>query len=185
MRGPWPAAAVPLLALLPVLGVAACTASSAADSGSAAFAPSGPAVAPAPASRPGSTVVDATSTDGSAVAAVGRRVDGIPHFLAVPPGATVTGSAVQPDHGRLQVSITGTTSAPVSDVLGFYRRTLTAAGFTATDDGLLPPGSTGAAYGHAGQLLVVAVVDHGPVRAFSVGGTVDAPPASATTADHG
>jgi len=177
------------LALTITVALSGCSAASGAGPGSAAFAPAGAAATGAAHGTTGRTVVDATSTAvaagtavtagtgataGAAVAAVGRRVDGIPRFLAVPVGATVTGSAVQPFHGRLQVSITGTTPAPVSDVLGFYRRTLTAAGFTATDDGLLPPGSTGTAYGHAGQLLVVAVVDHGSVRSFSIGGTVDA-----------
>jgi hypothetical protein len=101
-------------------------------------------------------------------------VAGIPSFVAVPPGATVTGSAVGHKGRLLEVSITASTRARVVDVLAFYRRTLTTAGFSATDDAVLPPGSAGTAYGRSGtgELLVVAVVDHGTSRSFSIGGTV-------------
>jgi hypothetical protein len=133
---------------------------------------------PAVTSTAGRVTAQTAAVAGSAdvSAAAGVRVDGIPAFLAVPPGASVTGSAVGHKGTLLQVSITGSTGAKVADVLAFYRKTLTTAGFTATDDGVLPSGSSGTAYGRGdtGELLVVAVVDNGSARSFSVGGTVAA-----------
>jgi hypothetical protein len=117
------------------------------------------------------------SASGPPSAAAGRLVDGFPAVVVpIPPDARITGSAVQPRPDRpdlLGVSATGTSRLSPRNLLGFFHVRLRRAGFTATDDSLLPPGASGAAFGRApGELLLVAVVDRGPDRSWSIGGTV-------------
>jgi len=121
-------------------------------------------------------VVRTPSPDPSARA--GGLVDGFPAEVPVPVGAHVTASALQARGDLLAVSVTGTSTLAVPALLGWFRARLHAEGFTATDDSLLPRGAAGAAYGRPGgrELLLVAVVDRGAERSWSVGGTV-APPA--------
>ena len=59
-------------------------------------------------------------------------------------------------------------------MLDFYAKTLRRAGFSQTKGSVLPPGAVGLAFSRDGgqELLVVAVVDRGGLRSFSVGGTV-------------
>ena len=170
------AARTAMIALTVATGVLATTACGSAPSAPAAGVAAGPTGAVPSAAGQVTAQTAAVVGSGDVSAAAGVRVDGIPAFLAVPPGASVTGSAVGHKGTLLQVSITGSTGAKVADVLAFYRKTLTKAGFTATDDGVLPTGSSGTAYGRGdtGELLVVAVVDNGSARSFSVGGTVAA-----------
>ena len=117
-------------------------------------------------------VVQTPSLDPSARA--GGLVDGFPGVVPVPVGAHVTASAVQARGDLLAVSVTGTSPLPVPALLAWFRARLTGEGFTATDDSLLPRGASGAAYGRPGgrDLLLVAVVDRGTERSWSVGGTV-------------
>jgi hypothetical protein len=109
-------------------------------------------------------------------AAAGRLVDGFPAAVPIPPNARITGSATQPRPDRpdlLGVSVTGTSRRTSADLLAFFHDRFAAARFTATDDSLLPPGALGAAFGRdRGELLLVAVVDRGTDRSWSIGGTV-------------
>jgi len=107
-------------------------------------------------------------------ARVDGLVDGMPAVVPVPVGAHVTTSAVQARGALLAVSVTGTSTLAVPALLAGFRDRLLAEGFTATDDSLLPRGAAGAAYGRPGgrELLLVAVVDRGGTRSWSVGGTV-------------
>lgn len=106
-------------------------------------------------------------------AATGRLVAGLPPVIPIPPGATITASARQPQGGLVAVSVTGTSRSTTTDLLAFFHTRLAAASFTATDDSLLPAGASGAAFGRGGnELLVVAVVDRGTTRSWSVGGTL-------------
>jgi hypothetical protein len=115
-----------------------------------------------------------SSSDGPSALA-GGLVAGLPGVVPVPPTAHVTASALQPRGSLLGVSVTGTSAQDVADLLAFFRRRLTAAGFTATDDHLLPKGAAGAAFGRGDrEVLIVAVVDRGGERSWSVGGTVAA-----------
>jgi hypothetical protein len=124
-------------------------------------------------------VLATPADDAPPSAAAGRIVDGFPSVVPIPPGARITGSAVQdrPDRpGVRGVSVTGTSTTSTKDLLAFFRGRLRKAGFTATDDSLLPAGASGAAYGRGpGELLLVAVVDLGAERSFSIGGTVAQP----------
>ena len=118
-------------------------------------------------------------------AAAGALVPGFPStLLPLLPGATVTASAVQRHSGVMDVSLSATTRAPAPTVLAFYSGVLGRAGFSQTRGTMLPPGAIGLAFGRgAGQeLLVVAVVDRGAVRSFSVGGTLSGSTTSAGTA---
>ena len=110
-------------------------------------------------------------------ARAGGLVDDFPTVVPVPTGAHVTASAVQARGSLLAVSVTGTSPSSVPVLLAWFRTRLRAEGFTATDDGLLPRGAFGAAYGRPGgvELLLVAVVDRGAERSWSVGGTVTPP----------
>jgi hypothetical protein len=107
-------------------------------------------------------------------ARAGGLVDGLPDVVPVPPGGHITGSALQARGDLLEVSVTGTSTLAVPALLAWFRGRLRAEGFTATDDSLLPKGASGAVYGRPGgvELLLVAVVDRGPARSWSVGGTV-------------
>jgi hypothetical protein len=124
-------------------------------------------------SRPAAAVL---STSASASSRVDRvPVAGFPtRMVPVPPGATVTASAVEPAAGVLKVSLTGTSPASVQQILDFYHSTLLGEGFTATSGNVLPAGASGAAYSRGGdtELLIVAVADDGVRRSFSIGGTV-------------
>jgi hypothetical protein len=117
----------------------------------------------------------ATPSGGQRPTAVaGRLVTGFPTVVPVPAGAHVTASAMEPHGDLLAVSVTGTSRQPLAALLAYIRDRLTRAGFTATDGSLLPAGASGAAFGrHAGtEMLIVAVVDRGTERSFSIGGTV-------------
>jgi hypothetical protein len=107
-------------------------------------------------------------------AVAGRLVTGFPTVVPVPSGAHVTASAVEPHGDLLAVSVTGTSRQPVAALLTFVRSRLLHAGFTATDNSLLPSGASGAAFGRNGgaEMLIVAIVDRGAERSFSIGGTV-------------
>jgi hypothetical protein len=107
-------------------------------------------------------------------AVAGRLVEGFPDQVPVPAGAHVTASAVEDRGELLAVSVTGTSKQPVADLLAFFRSRLTRAGFTATEGSLLPAGASGAAFGRSGgaEMLIVAVIDRGGERSFSIGGTV-------------
>jgi hypothetical protein len=121
------------------------------------------------------TQVLATPAGGRPPTAVaGRLVTGFPTVVPVPSGAHVTASAVEPHGDLLAVSVTGTSRQPVAALLAFIRSRLLHAGFTATDDSLLPAGASGAAFGRHGgaEMLIVAIVDRGTERSFSIGGTV-------------
>lgn len=104
-------------------------------------------------------------------------VAGFPADLVpVPPGASVTSSAVEPTGDGRQVSLTGTSTASAKKILAFYRGTLTEAGFTVARGSVLPSGVTGTAFSRHGEqeLLLLAVTDTGGRRSFSIGGTVRA-----------
>ncbi|MDQ1286883.1 MAG: hypothetical protein QG622_448 [Actinomycetota bacterium] len=106
-------------------------------------------------------------------AASGRLVGGIPVVVPVPPGATVTTSAVGHENGLLTVSVTGTSGEPAADLLAFFRERLTLAAFTATEGSPLPEGAVGAVFGRGErEVLLVAIVDHGVSRSWSLGGTL-------------
>jgi hypothetical protein len=107
-------------------------------------------------------------------AVAGRLVADFPAVVPLPPGAQVTASAVEPHGDLLAVSVTGTTRQSVAALLAFIRTRLIRAGFAATDDSLLPHGASGAAFGRHGgaEMLILAVVDRGAERSFSIGGTV-------------
>jgi hypothetical protein len=108
-------------------------------------------------------------------AAAGRLVAGFPKVVPVPPKARITASALaeQAEPELVGVSVTGTSRSTTKQLLAFFHDRLGAAGFTATDDSLLPPGTSGAAFGRGGrELLLVAVADRGTERSWSVGGTV-------------
>jgi hypothetical protein len=126
---------------------------------------------------PSTTSPASSSSSGQPSAAAGRLVQGFPAVVPLPPDARITSSAVQARPDRpdlLGVSATGTSRLSPQDLLGFFHVRLRRAGFTATDDSLLPAGASGAAFGRApGELLLVAVVDRGPERSWSVGGTVE------------
>jgi hypothetical protein len=111
---------------------------------------------------------------GRPTAVAGRLVTGFPSVVPLPPGAHVTASAVQPRGDLLAVSVTGTSRQPLAALLHFIRTRLIRVGFTATDNSLLPPGASDAAFGRQGgaEMLIVAVVDRGDERSFSIGGTV-------------
>ncbi|HEY6794483.1 MAG TPA: hypothetical protein VI248_07355 [Kineosporiaceae bacterium] len=114
----------------------------------------------------------AETTGASAVGSAGLA-QGFPDVVPVPPGARVTDSAMQVRGDVLGVSVAGTSPMPVAGLLAWFRARLRAEGFTATDP-LLPPGASGAAFGRPGgvELLLVAVVDRGTLRSWSVGGTI-------------
>ena len=114
----------------------------------------------------------ADATHASAGAAI--VADFPSRLIPAPPGASVTASAVQRHGGTQEISLSATTRAPVAAVLDFYRMTLAQAGFSVTRDSMLPLGATGLAFSRDGgqDLLVVAVVDQGATRSFSIGGTV-------------
>jgi hypothetical protein len=120
-------------------------------------------------------VLTSISASPTRTAAAGRLVAGFPTSIPVPDGVHVTASAVQGQGALLAASVTGTSSLSVTSLLAFYRARLTDAGFTSTGDSL-PAGASGTAYERAGgtEMLVVAVVDRGAERSFSVGGTVSA-----------
>lgn len=108
-------------------------------------------------------------------AATGSLVRGFPsQLLPLPPGVTVTASAVQRHEELMDVSVSATTPAPAKEVLSFYSATLTKAGFSQTKGSVLPVGAAGLAFSRDGgkELVVVAVADRGSDRSFSVGGTV-------------
>jgi len=119
----------------------------------------------------GAPVVDPSARAGGLVA-------GFPAVVPVPAGDPVTASAVQARGALLAVSVTGTSTRTAPALLAWFRARLATEGFTATDGSLLPAGAVGAAFGRPGgvELLLVAVVDRGSRRSWSVGGTV-APPA--------
>lgn len=118
----------------------------------------------------------------SVAAAAASLVAEMPAVVPVPPGSHVTASAVQtrPDQPGpaggpelLGVSITGTSRRSTAELLTFFHARLGRAGFTATDDSLLPAGASGAAFGRGEhELLLVAVVDRTAERSWSIGGTV-------------
>jgi hypothetical protein len=116
--------------------------------------------------------VAAPTPDPSALA--GGLVDGFPDVVPVPAGGHITASAMQARGDLLGVSVTGTSPLTVPALLTWFRGRLGAEGFTATDDSLLPRGATGAAFGRPGgvELLLVAIVDRGGERSWSIGGTV-------------
>ena len=151
-----------ILGVLTALGVlVALTGCGAADVGTQ-LAPVAQVAGSAPADR------------GRPTAVAGRLVDGFPSEVPVPTGAHVTASAVEDRGELLAVSVTGTSRQSVAGLLAFFRSRLTRAGFTATDDSLLPGGPSGAAFGRSGgtEMLIVAVIDRGGERSFSIGGTV-------------
>jgi hypothetical protein len=111
-------------------------------------------------------------------ALAGGLVAGFPRVVPIPPKARITASAVQeqPEADLLGVSVSGTSGSSAEQLLAYFHGRLRTAGFTATDDGLLPEGTTGAAFGRGGrELLLVAIVDRGAERSWSVGGTIAAP----------
>lgn len=139
----------------------------------AAAALTGTSAASASSADPGSAAADPGAT--AALTATAALVTGFPaRTVPVPPGARITTSTVQARGDLVEVSLAGTTRQPAAAVVAFYTKALTRQGFTATKGTLLPPGVTGRAFGRQGgrELLVVAVFDTGPVRSFSVGGTV-------------
>lgn len=129
-----------------------------------------------PSPGPARPTATATLTPAT-TSAVGHLVGNFPvSVIPVPPGATVTGSAASAEPAGLMVSLTGTSPAPVAALLRFYRGTLTAAGFTASTGAVLPKGAQGAVYSRSGgdEMLLLAIVDRGPLRSFSIGGTLSA-----------
>jgi hypothetical protein len=108
-------------------------------------------------------------------ALAGALVAGFPRAVPIPPKARITASAVQaqPEQDLLGVSVSGTSGSSTKQLLAFFHDRLRRAGFTATDDELLPDGTSGAAFGRGSrELLLVAIVDRGTERSWSVGGTV-------------
>lgn len=109
--------------------------------------------------------------------AAGAVVSGFPSRLVpLPPGTTVRTSAVQRHGDLVDVSVSAVTAASAQDLLAFYGKALTAAGFSQTRGSMLPAGATGLAFARDGgrELLVLAVVDRRWSRSFSLGGTVAA-----------
>ena len=160
-------AAAAVTAVAGLTGVAACSSSSSsATSAGAAAAQLVGAGARTPSPPPGAAATQA---------ATGVIVPAFPSaLLPLPPGATVTASAVQRHDAVLDVSLSATTTQAAPQVLDFYSATLRKAGFSQTKGSMLPPGAVGLAFSRGGgqELLVVAVADHGALRSFSVGGTV-------------
>ena len=128
--------------------------------------------APPPHRQVVQVMADVAAPDPAARA--GGLVEGFPDVVPVPGGGHVTASAMQARGDLLGVSVTGTSPLPVAALLTWFRARLRAEGFTAADGSLLPAGAAGAAYGRPGgvELLLVAVVDRGGQRSWSVGGTV-------------
>ena len=147
--------------------------------GIAGCASSSPSPAPSVAAQ-GQLVGDAVarSTLPPVAATAGALVPGFPSsLLPLPPGAAVTASGVQRREDLLEISMSATTTAGVKQVLDFYAKALGRAGFSRTGGNMLPPGAVGLAFTRDGgrELLVVAVVDRGAQRSFSVGGTLAEP----------
>ncbi len=159
----------PVQALVPALGVAlVVTVGALSGCGAGAALPPNTAL-------PAAAATAATTSTRPAASAAAGLVAGFPtELVPLPPGAAVTSSALAPGPGGMQLSLSGTTSLPVKTVLAFYRTALTKAGFTTTKGNVLPSGASGAAYSRNGEeeLLIVAVVDNGARRSFSVGGTI-------------
>jgi hypothetical protein len=121
-----------------------------------------------------SGAVAGSSPPRSATATRGRLVEGFPSAtVPLPPGATVEASGVERSATGLDVSVTATSELDVAAVVAFYTDALGRVGFTATA-GVLPTGTSGAAFSRSAgtETLVVAVVDRGDHRSFSVGGTL-------------
>ena len=104
------------------------------------------------------------------------------------PKAAVTASAVTKRLGTLDVSLSGRTSAPLRAVMRYYRQALTQIGFTTDATFQLPgPKATQATLtlgrSDGSEVLIIAVLDRGTNRSFSVGGTLlDPPPSSSASA---
>jgi hypothetical protein len=161
---------VPLLvagvtAGLAAAGLVACTGSPLAltGRGPATTAAAELAVATVPAARV--TTPGGTATLGLLAA---FPADAVP----LPPGALVTASAVGAAGDRLEVSVSGTTTATAAAVVAFYDTAFAARGYTRRDGGTLAPGTAGRVYAKGDDVLVLAVTTSGAVRSFSVGGTV-------------
>jgi len=129
--------------------------------------------------EPTATQPTAATPSGDPSASVGGLVLGFPSdLLPLYPGAEVVLSGAAPAaDGRLQVSLAGRTGDGADSVVDFYRRALTAAGFTEA-----PPapgqGATTAAFARTGgaEVVTVAVVSSGGQQQFTVGGSIAAPP---------
>lgn len=129
---------------------------------------------------PAATAPEATN----ATSTVGSLVPGFPaQVIPVMPKASVTASAVTARQGTLDVSLSGRTSAPLRAVMRYYRQALTKAGFS-TDPTIHPPGpkatqaSLTLGRSDGSEVLIIAVLDNGTTRSFSVGGTLLDPPAA-------
>ena len=124
--------------------------------------------------------------------AVGRLVRDFPtEVIPVMPGATVTGSAVSDSGGLRQVSLSGTTTQSLAAVVAYYRHRLGLAGFAVEGKAApitLRTRRADIALGRSdgSEVLIIAVVDAGALRSFSVGGTMLSPtptdPTSTATA---
>ncbi len=163
-----------LLGLAVLVGVVSCT------RGTDRAVP-GPTAAPVAGTVPtGTTARPAGAPDGSTTAlstpsgtATAGLVTGFPtDVVPVPPGARVTASAVRAAGTLLEVSLSGTSSAPSEEVLAFYDKAFRARGLTPSTRGTLAPGADGRVYVRGEEVLVVAVDDADGARSFSVGGTV-------------
>lgn len=109
---------------------------------------------------------------------VGGVVAGFPaDLLPLPEGAEPLLTSAVPTGDKLQVSLSGRTTAPPESVLDTYRASLTAAGF-AESPSAGAPGALASTFtrGDGAELVSVAVVPDGASSTFTVGGTV-APPA--------
>lgn len=123
------------------------------------------------------STASASPTTSAQVRVDATLVAGFPADLVpVPPGASVTSSAVEPTGDVRRISLTGTSTASAKKILAFYHGTLTKAGFTVARGSVLPSGVTGTAFSRHGdqELLLLAVTDTGGRRSFSIGGTVRA-----------
>jgi hypothetical protein len=124
-------------------------------------------------SASGTTQASGTATSRSTVGAT--LVSGFPSdVVPVPPGTTVTSSAVEPTGSLTKVSLSGKTSLSVEEILEFYRSELTAKGFAVVDGNVLPETVPGLAFNRGGgdELLTLNISDNTDHRSFSIGGDV-------------
>jgi len=132
-----------------------------------------PAESPTESPTEGPTESTAPTGSPSGVA-TGELVEGFPvDVIPVVPDATITVSSVVPLEGARMVSLSGTTTVPADQVLGFYRTSLVGQGFVETAAGQ-PAGFPTATFSRANgaDLIVVAVSTVAGVQTFTVGGTM-------------
>lgn len=132
--------------------------------------PADPAAAPAlPPSTPVPYPVSAPLP--KTASATGGIVEGFPTAVIPPvPGAKVTTSSVASDSPKLQVSLTGTTTGSVTDVVGFYRQALAKFGMYDTAAPALG-GATAVTYSRDGNAVTLTATPVDSGTSFALFGT--------------